>query len=77
MARAIYDLTVKRAGTRPYGRKIEHCPSCGRKGAVSRYRNGDVKIAHRMREGLFGFREVFDFCMVKASANAATTPTQP
>lgn len=42
----VIDLTIKRKGSKPYGRIIDICPVCGKKAEVSTYKDGSINYTH-------------------------------
>jgi len=58
----LLDFTKRRKGSiAEDGRRIELCPKCGRKGTVSRYKNGSGLCVHTAENHGFALG-VRDFC---------------
>ena len=65
MARTDADLTKRRLHSKPFGRPIEVCSECGRKGEYVKYTDGSQMYAHK--KNTFGlFWSVTDSCYIKA-----------
>lgn len=64
MSTPTVDYTKMRKGSRPDGRrKIEVCPKCGRKGLISRYKDGKGMTTHKGHKE-FIFFMVDDSCFL-------------
>jgi hypothetical protein len=65
----VIDLTKMRKGTKPFGRKIEVCPKCGRKGEHTRHSfkagTSDTYTHTKTFEGFFF--SVKEYCCVKVA----------
>ena len=68
------DFTKMRLNSRFNGRKIEKCPVCGKKGQISRYRNGNWECTHYARIE-FGFlvSDSRETCYFKNQENTERT----
>ena len=69
MTRTEADLTKRRLHSKPFGRSIELCPQCGRKGERAIYRDGDRLFSHKKHTyGMFW--DVTDSCYIRGEISA-------
>jgi hypothetical protein len=66
------DFTKFRKGSRPNGRPIDYCTKCGRKGAKTVYRDGDIRYVHTGYIQ-FGFLTVQESCTIVATDQKSRT----
>lgn len=61
----IIDFTKFRKGSRPFGRVIDRCPKCGKKGQKTFYpRIGEYMFAHKGQEQM-GCLSIEEYCTIK------------
>jgi hypothetical protein len=65
MARIDEDLSKRRLHSKPFGRPIEICTKCGRKGEHVKFTDGSQMFAHKKHTtGMFW--SVTDSCYIKS-----------
>lgn len=62
----IVDLSLFRKGSKPFGKIIDVCPHCGKKGEIHKYKNGSMLVEHSKRYDVWCWT-VKESCYIKKS----------